>query len=135
MTADFSFKIMDPAAPLGPKADCTIPGYLTERHYKCNPTKFNNLLMARTVLDAPLLVFEGVREFNEGGWCFVGRPGQYYLREDVMVPLSDGRVFAVYLNPQLILYEWRLEYAQAPATPFPRGHADRYRRLAWQRTF
>ena len=75
MTADFSFKIMDPAAPLGPKADCTIPGYLTERHYKCNPTKFNNLLMARTVLDAPLLVFEGVREFNEGGLVFRGAAG------------------------------------------------------------
>lgn len=119
----------------GARIDGVIPGIVYEHAFKTEPIKYWNLIPAKQVLETPLLIFEGVRQFNEGGWCYVGRPTEYYLREQVTVsPLEPERVFTVYLNPRMMVYEWRLESADRSGIAFPKDHFTRYDRLAWRHT-
>lgn len=112
----------------------TIPLELVRKYYKEDDPKFDNLQSAKEVLDHPMMLFAGVRRFNEGGWCFVGHPRQHFIRRRVSAPMPPGRVFAVYLNPSLFLYEWRLEYVEDGHAPCPRDYRDRFERLVWKST-
>lgn len=134
MAKDFVLPIIDPCNPQGPRVNATIRGDLYLHCWKEDEIKYWNLVPARSVLDAPLLIFEGVRQFQQGGWCFAGRPVEYYLRPRVTVTLERERVFCVYLNPRLDVYEWRLEPADSPGSAYPSGHSTRFRRLAWRST-
>src|SRR6185436_15832843 len=102
------------------------------RAYKTNEVKYQNLRAAKFVLQKALLIFEGVREHQEGGWCYVARPTEYFLRPSIVVPFPPGMVFAAYLNPVRRLYDWRLEPAESPGSPYPSGHKSRYTREAWK---
>lgn len=134
MAADYACKIIDPCDPTGPKVDAIFPGGLTLRYYKYSPVRYWNLIAAKYVLEHTRRIFYGVREFNEGGWCYTGCPLEWYIRENVVVAFPEEFVFAVYLNPNLRVYECRAEYA-APEDPFsPVDWQNRYRGLTWKST-
>lgn len=135
MARDYYFDVLDPGNPLGPKIQARLSGELYLHHYKCNYVKYLNLIAARHVLSNTLAIFEGVRDFQEGGWCYLGRPTSYYLRENVEAPLEHSRVFAVYINPAMGVYEWRLEVADANGSSLPEKHENRFKRLVWKATF
>jgi len=134
LAKDYYQKIIDPNNPLGDRIEAKIPGEVYMRHYKESYVKYLNLIAAKAVLENTLLIFEGVREFQEGGWCFIGRPESHYVRENVTAPLSHDQVFAVYLNPAMSVYEWRLEDAEESNSWYPMGHQNRYDRLVWKST-
>jgi hypothetical protein len=131
---DFLLKTVDPRDPLGPKIDVIFPGAYTLRLFKDSPVDYENLRAAKHVLENPERIFFGVREFNEGGWCYTSRPADWFIRERIVVPFPLDLVFAVYLNPNLRVYECRAEYAAQDDRLCPANWQKRYRGLVWKNT-
>ncbi|MGB7195315.1 MAG: hypothetical protein WBD81_17815 [Collimonas pratensis] len=77
-------------------------------------------------------IFSGVRAFNEGGWCYTGRPKTWYVKEDLEVPFQEGLIFAVYLNPLFKIYEFRAEKSAIDDSGCPENWEDRYGGLIWK---
>ena len=132
--ANFACKTINPNNPLGPKIDAIIPANLYLRYYKYYPIRYQNLRAAKYVLENPQRIFWGVRQFNEGGWCYTGRPIEWYIKENVVVAFPDDKIFAVYLNPNMRVYECRAEYAASNNPMCPDNWENRYRGLIWKST-
>lgn len=134
MAADYACKTIDPNNPAGRKIDAIFPGRYTLHLYKCSPVDYENLRAAKYVLENPKRIFFGVRMFNQGGWCYTGRPHDWYIKQQAIVPFPKGMVFAVYLNPRMHVYECRAEYAAADDPLCPANWQERYRGLTWKST-
>lgn len=134
MASDFSIEIMDPAEPEGTRVDAIIPTRLYSMYYKHYPVRYENLCAAKFVLENPLRIFSGVRAFNEGGWCFTGRPASWYIKEAITAPFPDTLIFAVYMNPRYYVYECRAEKAAADDKNCPDNWQNRYKALVWKTT-
>lgn len=135
MSRDFEFEVRDPRAPTKDTVKVVIPGDLIEYCYRHAPTQYENFRAAKFVLENPQRIFAGVRMVNEGGWCYVGRPSEWYVRENVVAPFPDGHVFAAYINPRFCLYEFRAEKAAEDDFNSPMDWAERYGALVWKSTF
>src|SRR5688572_11399593 len=98
MSKNYVQQIIDPNNPSGPKIDATIPSSLIINYYKYYPVRYENLVAAKFVLENPKRIFSGIRQFNEGGWCFTGKPKAWRIQELVTAAFPDNLVFAVYLN-------------------------------------
>lgn len=134
MAADYDFPIRDPNSPASGRAKAIFPADLTVKWYKYSPVRYQNLVAARDVLENTKRILGGVREFNAGGWCFVGKPKNWYIREQEKVVFPQDLVFAVYLNPNLRVYECRAERI-APDDPYcPIDWKNRFRSLVWKHT-
>jgi hypothetical protein len=131
---DFKIQTVNPECPTGPPVDVTLPGDLIERYYKWMPVRYENLRAAKEVLDRPARIFYGVREYNEGGWCYTGRPQTWFVRERVQAPFLPKHVFAVYVNPMMKVYECRAEPADKGDPESPVNWRERYRGLVWKST-
>ncbi|GMV96752.1 MAG: hypothetical protein AMXMBFR83_11120 [Phycisphaerae bacterium] len=134
MAADYLCKTRDPTNPDGPRVEAVFSAEYTLKLYKYAPVAYENLRAAKYVLENVERIFFGVREYNEGGWCFTGRPEEWYIRENTTAPFPRNLVFAVYLNPNLRVYECRAEYADPDDGMCPRNWRDRYRGLTWKST-
>lgn len=134
MARDFHFTTIDPRDPTGPKIEVVLPGQLIDFYYKHYVTRFLNLEAAKCVLDDPKRIFFGVREYNEGGWCYVGRPERWYIRPNVDATFPQHLVFAVYVNPRMHIYECRAEMAAQDDPLSPVDWQNRYRGLVWKTT-
>ncbi|HPO14991.1 MAG TPA: hypothetical protein PLI09_16230 [Candidatus Hydrogenedentes bacterium] len=115
--------------------DVVIPGDLIEYCYSSVPVQYENFRAVKAVLENPRRIFAGVRLLNQGGWCYVGRPSEWYIRENTIVPFSAEFVFAVYVNPNFRLYEFRAEKADPDDPESPIDWAERYGALIWKHTF
>ena len=104
------------------------------RYYKYSPVRYWNLIAAKFVLEYPQRIFWGVREYNEGGWCYTARPQEWFVKESIKAPFPKDTVFAVYLNPNLRVYECRAEYAADDDPMCPIDWRNRYRGLVWKST-
>jgi hypothetical protein len=134
MAADYACRTRDPKDPGEGFADAISPADLTLRWYKYLPVRYENLRAAKYVLENVWRIFRGVRQFNRGGWCYTGRPKTWYIRPDSCVPFPEHLVYAVYLNPNLRVYEARAE-DRAPDDPMcPVDWKNRYEALIWKRT-
>mgnify|MGYP000098689916 CR=1 FL=1 len=134
MAADYACKAIDPSAPDGPKIDVIFPGELTLRYFKYSPVRYMHLITAKYVLEHTERIFFGVREFNDGGWCYTARPDEWHIRENVVAPFPKEMVFAVYLNPNLRVYEFRAERAAKDDAACPEDWQNRYRGMTWKST-
>lgn len=127
-------EVIDPRNPLGPKIKVVIPHYIYNRAFKYNPVKYSNLMAAKEVLENPKRIFWGIREHNEGGWCYVGLPTKLCVRPDEWIDYPDDKVFAVYVNSEMIVFDWITEYLDDENDMSPRGWKERYRSLIWKST-
>ncbi len=134
MAADYLCKTRDPQNPDDGLVDAIFPADLTLRYYKFSPVRYLNLIAAKHVLENVERIFFGVREFNEGGWCYTARPAQWHVRENACVPFPKSLVFAVYLNPRLRVYECRAEQVAEDDSMCPVNWRERYRGLIWKST-
>lgn len=132
LAADFLCKTLDPENPAGPLVDAVFRASLTLRYYKYSPVRYMNLIASKFVLEHPQRIFYGVREFNEGGWCYTARPAEWYIREHQIEAFPDDMVFAVYLNPAMRVYECRAEYSAADDPMAPIDWEKRYRGVTWR---
>jgi hypothetical protein len=135
VAADITCKTINPNDPAGPPIEALFPYAYALRLYKTSPVDFENLRAAKHVLENPKRIFFGVRMFNQGGWCFTGCPVSWWIKERVEVPFPKDKVFAVYLNPNMRVYECRAEYADAVDPLCPVDWQKRYRGLTWKSTF
>lgn len=134
MAADYACKTRNPVDPDGDPVDAIFPAELTLRWYKYAPVRYWNLIAAKFVLENVKRIFRRVREFNAGGWCYTARPKTWFIRVDQKDGFPDDKVFAVYLNPNLRVYECRAEYAADDDNMCPVNWRDRYGGLIWKST-
>ena len=134
MSNDYFIEIINPADPKGDKVRGTIPHRLILNYYKYYPVRYENFRAAKHVLNQPLRIFSGVRQFNEGGWCFTGKPKSWYIKEQIEVPFPENLVFAVYLNPRFVVFECRAEKAADDDPNCPNDWQNRYKGLIWKHT-
>ena len=134
LAKEYACKVIDPQNPKGPKIDAVFPLDLARRYYKSSPVRYENLRAAKYVLEQTQRIFSGVREFNEGGWCYTGRPTEWCVKNGVTAPFPHDKVFAVYLNPNMRVYEWRTEYCAEDDPLCPVNWQERYRGLVWRST-
>ncbi len=134
MAKDFQIETVDPRDPVAGRTQVTIPHSLILAYFKRWPVRYMNLKAAKEVLQEPQRIFYGVREYNQGGWCFTGRPATWHIREQIEAPFPEDLVFAVYMNPLLYVYETRAEYAAEDDTLCPKDWQARYGGLVWRNT-
>lgn len=134
MTRNFGIRTLDPRNPKADTIEVVIPGDLIERFYKEQVVRYENFRAVKTVLESPLRIFSGVRLLNQGGWCYVGRPEEWYIKENVTAPFPRNRLFAVYVNPNFRVYEFRAEETDVLDPDCPRNWEQRYGGLVWKRT-
>ena len=132
--SNYECETLDPENPEGDKIKVIIPGDLYLRYYKYQRVRYENLRAVKHVLSSPQRIFWGVREYNEGGWCYVGRPERWHIRPEVVAPFPHDKVFAVYINPLKRMYEFGAECADPEEPGSPIGWKDRYRGLKWKST-
>jgi hypothetical protein len=132
LSANFFCKTRDPNDPDGPCIDAIFPAYYTSKLFKHSPVDYENLRAAKYVLEHPERIFYGIREFNEGGWCYTGQPADWYIRDGIQVPFPKHLVFAVYLNPNMQVYECRAERVADDDAFSPADWKTRYRGLTWK---
>ena len=80
MSNDYFQPIINPTDPAAEKIQAVLPYSLILRYYKYHPVRYENLRAAKFVLENPERIFAGVRQFNEGGWCFTGRPKFWHVK-------------------------------------------------------
>lgn len=134
MTHSFNIFTIDPRNPTGKRIEAVIPSDLSLKWYKYSPVKYENLRAVRAVLDDPKRIYTGIRVINEGGFCYVGRPETWYIKEDTEVPFPKNRVFAVYLNDRMCIYDFTAEYIDSEDPLSPRDWKNRFMGLLWQST-
>jgi len=128
----FQLDIINPEDPAGLRVTVTIPCDLIQKWYKFSYVDYQNLETAKFVLGHPIRIFRGIRQYEEGGYCYVGKPATWYIRRDCLVSFPRDKVFTVYLNPNFWLYELRAERA-ADDDPFsPEDWKNRYEVLLWK---
>lgn len=132
MGMDFQIDAVDPRDPLNARTKIIIPHSVYLNIYKYYPVRYENLRVAKEVLQNPKRIFSGIRTYNEGGWCFTGRPKEWYINEKQIVPFPDYLIFAVYINPALCLYECRAEDAAEDDPESPKDWQKRYGALIWK---
>ncbi len=129
----YTYTTIDPLDPYsGSKAEVRFPGDLLDFYSKMRPVDFANILTAKKVLDDPKRIFYGTRVLSEGGWCYIGKPDEWYIREGVVVPFSSDKVFAVYCRDDLIVYTFKAEYADTKDPLSPKNWEERYGKVIWK---
>jgi len=129
---NYSMQIINPRDPDGPKIEAVIPHRLILNYYKYHPVRYENFRAVKHVLENPKRIFCGVRRFNEGGWCFTGRPTMWHIREDVQETFPAELIFAVFLNPRFYVFEARAERIAVDDNYSPDDWRDRFTTLIWK---
>lgn len=131
---NYEQETLDPNNPAGPKIKVVIPHFIYLRSYMYDPVQHENVRAVKEVLENPKRIFWGIREHNEGGWCYVGRPQTIYVMPTKVIDFPKDKVFAVYINSRLVVFDWCLEYADSEDKMNPKGWKDRYRSIKWKST-
>ncbi len=132
--SNYVCETIDPENPGGPKVGVIILADYYTRLYKYSPVQYENLRAVKWVLTHPGRIFWGVRMYSEGGWCYVGRPDEWHIRQNVIVPFPRHLVFAVYVNPRRELFEYGAEKVDPDDPLNPIDWQGRYGGLIWKST-
>ncbi len=122
--------VFDPWNPPQPKR-VTVPATIVDRVLRYAPRSKFHLLrhLVPATLERPEMVFRGLRRDLEGGPCYVARPERTFDNDGLARSMPPGFVFAVYLDEDDKVYEWRLE----PADDFA-SWEERFEERTWPRT-
>lgn len=131
MVGFLTYETINPEEPTS-KIEILIPKSLVDHWHKTSFVQYQNLLTATAVLDAPKRIFHGTRTINEGGWCYVGKPADWFIKENVRAPFPSDKVFSVYLRENFKLYTFRADYADSVDNLSPKDWENRYGSLKWK---
>lgn len=112
MTKNFGQLTINPNDPLGEQITVWFPGDLTKGLFKNDPVGYQNLSAAQQVLENPLAIYEGIRDYTAGGFCYVGRPDTWHIKENVESSFPAKFLFCVYVNSRMCAYTFRAELAE-----------------------
>jgi hypothetical protein len=94
--------------------------------------KYFDLFSIPAVLGLPVVVFQGLkREDQAESLCYAGIPAKRYLSAEITVPPKPGRAFAVYMNNELKIFDWRWEISDESKPGYPLEWATRYETTLW----
>ena len=123
----YECETIDPRRRDGSRTTVRLSIQLARKYLKLISVDYMNLgLCAKEVLDDPQRIFEGVRGYEEGGWCYTGRPSEIYVTEGVTAPFQERFVYAVYVSPSLEIYWWCPEKCDPQDPLCPLDWQNRY---------
>ncbi|MCX5674736.1 MAG: hypothetical protein NTX87_06985 [Planctomycetota bacterium] len=126
---------LNPHEQTGATWSVLLPIGLVRHWLKESEVDYQNLKhLVPEILRKPVAVFGGVRVYEQGGYCYLGKPADWYIRPNCLVPFPKERIFAVYVNPMCRLYEIQAEKVEPPSLYRPKGWKDRYEALLWSTT-
>jgi len=85
------------------------------------------------ILEKPTAIFEGLRldedEDRRGyGWrCYCGVPEHSYRADGTEGRPYPGQVYLVFVNDEMVAYNWRWEKADPNNPKLPMNHEDRFK--------
>ncbi len=79
------------------------------------------------VLTEPVVVFGGLRDLQEGGVCYCGKPQQRWTEGGVRCPPPPNRVFLVFVNPRDEVFDWAWAEEDPEMPGYPVGHESRFK--------
>jgi len=127
----FKVKIINPNNIDGPKVNAVFHEDYID-HLRDYPVDFENLEAVVYVLKHPERIFRGIRQIRKGGWCYTGTPKKFCVAEKVTAPFPKGFVLGVYMNPNMNVFEFRLETIAKDDPKCPKNWKQRYRGLIWK---
>ncbi len=85
------------------------------------------------VLAKPRAVFSGVRDYEQGGYCYCGLPTAAYTNGGSKVPPRPGMIYCVYVDPRDWVYEWGWEVPDEIEVSLPEDYdaPERFERMIW----
>ncbi|MDQ3622639.1 MAG: hypothetical protein M3463_09145 [Verrucomicrobiota bacterium] len=112
-----------------------IPSSAVEHFQRHGPGhKFFDALLIADVVKAPAAIFKGLkREEQEGGICYAGIPPRRYQDHHITVPPRPGMTFAVFMNANKVIFEWRWEKADPGKPEYPINSSERFEKVLWSR--
>lgn len=111
------------------------PNSLVEHVQRYGPEhKFHELKLVKEVLELPTVIFEGLREEQEDGLCFVGVPSGSYTNQGRKRPPLRGKTFLVFLTSDSKVFQWRWEEADPDREGYPVKWRERFARQKWPKT-
>jgi hypothetical protein len=83
------------------------------------------------VLLHPVAVFEHIREHQDGGYCYSGKPSCRFTNGGSKIPPMPNMVYCVYVNNAGRYFEsgWEQEDPDKPG--YPLGYQDRFKTTIW----
>lgn len=78
------------------------------------------------VLLSPKAIFVGLRQFQQGGVCYVGRPSRRWFDSGSQGPPPPGMVYTVFVNPRDMVFDWGWERSDQENPEWPEGYQDRF---------
>lgn len=129
----YSVQTVDPEDPTN-IIEVLFPRDLAMQYGKTKPVRLKNVEAAVEVLESPQRIYRGIRTRNPGGWCYVGRPEQIYVKPYCKADLPDHLLFAVYVSSDYHIYEWRPDKVDSDDPLEPINADSRFEGIAWQRT-
>lgn len=127
-------KTINPEDPTGPFRDIYFPIDLVMGWYKNDPIRFANTEVAKFVLENPCAIFRGIREHKKGGYCYVGLPAEWCVAENVKATFPKDKVFCVYVNPAMFVYDFRAEKSDPAQECMPENPEGRFKEKLWPLT-
>lgn len=86
------------------------------------------------VLTHPSTIFEGIRSDNDeskigeiGSFCYAGHPQYYYDTNGREKAPREDKIFLVFVNSDMVAYQWYWDSISADNPNWPDGHAIRFR--------
>ncbi len=107
-----------------------------QRCYKHARLKALNIAAALHVLRDPIRINRGIRPKSRRKWgyCYVGRPDQWYVTDGVLAPLPPFLLYCAFVDNQDVLYEWRAERAEDASKGLLQDRGVRFEEEIWTRT-
>lgn len=94
--------------------------------------KFFEALSIPDVLRKPSAIFQGLERDNfEAGFCYTGIPAHRYLDHNITVPPPPGFVFTIFMDKDLVIFDWRWERADSKMARHPLDFKNRFRKKLW----
>lgn len=85
-------------------------------------------------LISPSAVFSGIREFQEGGRCYVRTVAWDFDDKGNMVDAPRRMVFLVFVNPMAHVFDWRWEPAHPVDVELPVDYQTRFGKCIWPKS-
>ena len=127
---DLHYRTIDPLCT-GETTTLIFPGWYISLLIEKRPVDFKNLVVVKQVLDSPTRIYHNTRRLHDNGYCYVGKPQEWHVINDVTAPFPNNFVYAVYCNNKLEVYTFRAELADEDGVS-PKGWEVRYGRCVWK---
>ena len=133
---DIPFVGLDPFRPDGPLRDFWFSRIEFDHAYTYLCWKALNSETAINVVAHPDAIYRGIREDKaRWGFCYVGRPGRWYNRKEVLEPFPPDLAYCVFINNRYVVFEWRAEKLAGEIDRMALRHEDvRFEEVLWTRT-